>query len=239
MTQKISWNLTCVSAYWKVNNKHGNNYEQWFHTTLKVHCPYVFFSDKETIEIIKKYRANLPTTYVEYNIKDFFTYNYKDKMKTHPQHCPSIELNLIWNEKIFLIQKALQINPYHSDYFMWIDAGICTLRNRMPPPIRFPNINTLSRLPKDKFIYSASQPYNHTLFKKGQYHLHHYISGTYMLHKNIINTFVEIYKCYLHKLVDKSDIWTDQVILTHIYKDKKELFYKLSDGYGTILYKLF
>ena len=44
MTQKISWNLTCVSAYWKVNNKHGNNYEQWFHTTLKVHCPYVFFS---------------------------------------------------------------------------------------------------------------------------------------------------------------------------------------------------
>jgi len=29
------------------------------------------------------------------------------------------------------------------------------------------------------------------------------------------------------------------VILTHIYKDHKELFYKLCDGYGTIIEKLF
>ena len=41
------------------------------------------------------------------------------------------------------------------------------------------------------------------------------------------------------KLIDKNDIWTDQVILTHIYKDNKDLFYKLCDGYGTMVRTLF
>ena len=51
-------------------------------------------------------------------------------MKTHPKHCPSIELNLIWNEKIFFIEKAKNINPFNSEYFMWVDAGICTFRKK-------------------------------------------------------------------------------------------------------------
>ena len=39
-------------------------------------------------------------------------------------------------------------------------------------------------------------------------------------------------------LIDKNDIWTDQVILTMIYRDNKELFYKLCDGYGSIVTNL-
>ncbi len=231
--------LTCVSGYWRIKNKHGNNFETWFNTTLKINCPYVFFSDKETIEIIKKYRGNLPTYYIECNIEDFFTYKYKDKMIIHNIHCPSIELNLIWNEKIFLIQKALKINPFNSDYFMWMDAGMSSFRNRMPPNCPFPNINKLNKLSKDKFIYSSSHNFTYNEnFKKGQYHLHHHVSGTYLLHKSIINKFVDIYKDYLN-LIDKNDIWTDQVILTLIYKDKREIFFKLCDNYATIPFYLF
>ena len=43
-------------------------------------------------------------------------------MISNQTHCPSIELNLIWNEKIFMIQRALKINPFSSDFFMRIDA---------------------------------------------------------------------------------------------------------------------
>ena len=43
-------------------------------------------------------------------------------MITHPIHCPSIELNLIWNEKT----KNININPLNSDFFRCIDASICT-----------------------------------------------------------------------------------------------------------------
>lgn len=230
--------LTCVSGYWKIKNKHGNKFDNWFKNTLKINCPYIFFGDKESIALIKKYRGELSTYYIEYNIEEFITYKYKNNMITNSVHCPSIELNLIWNEKIFMIQRALKINPFLSDFFMWIDAGICVYRNNPPPSISFPNINILNKLPKDKFIYSASTKYNEYFVKINNYY--HHISATSMiLHKNIIDKIINLYKKYLDKLLDKNNIWTEQVIWTHIYKDNKNLFLKACDGYGNLVHKLY
>lgn len=226
------YKLTCVTGYWNVKNKHDNKFNTWFKNTLKINCPYIVFGDKNTLEIIKLYRKNYPTVYIEQDIIDFNTYKYKDRMITYPIHCPSVELNLIWNEKIFLIKKAFELNPFLSDYFCWVDAGICIYRDIQPPDTPFPNIGKLSILPTNKFIYSASNTYNSLLVTPSNYY--HHISGTYILHKNIISDFANLYDEYLNKLVDKNNIWTDQVILTHIYKDNTHLFHKLCDGYGTI-----
>jgi len=199
--------LTCVSGYWKIKNKHGNKFNDWFHNTLKINCPYVFFGDKESIEMVKEYRGDLPTHYITCNIEDFTSYKYKDRMITHPIHCPSIELNLIWNEKIFFIKKTLELNPFNSEFFCWIDAGICTYRDNKPSTTSFPNIEKMNNLPKNKFIYSSSQPYYDHFVNINYYH---HVSGTsYILHKNIIDIFVNKYIQYLEKLVDKSNIWTD------------------------------
>ena len=229
---EIKSNLTCVSGYWKVKNKH-NNYDDWFDKTLMINCPYIFFSDKETITFIKKYRKNLPTFYIEMNLDEFETYKYKDKMITHPIHCPSIELNLIWNEKIFLIKRALEINPYLSDFFIWVDAGICSYRINSPPKKIFPDENKLKKLPNDKFIFCSSNTYNPNYVLPNNYY--HSVSGTFILHKNIIKDFTKLYEKYLDKLLDKNNIWTDQVILTHMFKDKNDLFFKLCEGYGSII----
>jgi len=230
--------MTCVSGYWVVKNKHGENYtNKWLQNTLQINCPYVFFSDKETIKIIKTHRRTLPTFYVEYNIPEFVTNIYKDKIITHPVHCPSVELNLIWNEKIFLIKKALDLNPFSSDFFCWVDAGICVYRNKPPPIAAFPNIDKLYALPKDKFIYSSSMPYDLNKVKTDEYY--HHISGTFIIHKNIIHEFVKLYKEYLDRLIETPNIWTEQVILTHIFKDHQRLFYKLCDGYGAIFPHLY
>ena len=192
----------------------------------------MFFTNKENIDIIKKFRKNIPTYYIECYIKDFYTYKYRNKMITDQIHCPSIELNLIWNEKIFMIQKAYEINPFNSEWFKWIDAGICIYRDSKPPEKLFPDIIKLNNLSKDKFIYSSSNILQEILITKTNYY--HHISGTFILYKNLINKFIEIYKAYLDKLLDNNNIWTDQVILTHIFKDNKDLFFKLCDGYGEI-----
>lgn len=227
--------LTCVSGFWKIKNKHDNKFEQWFDNTLKINCPYMFFGNKEAISMVKKYRQELPTHYIELNIEDFKTYKYRKNMKIDNIHCPSIELNLVWNEKIFMIQKACKINPFSSEFFCWVDAGICTYRNNSPPTCAFPCIDILEKLPKNKFIYSSSNvKFEKEKFKKGMYYLYHHISGTYLLHKSIINNVASLYTSYLSS-IDKEDIWTDQVILTLLFKDNQELFYKCCDGYGTII----
>jgi len=230
--------LTCVSAYYPVKNKHSNKYLEWFKNTLSIQCPYVFFTPKDTVHIIKSFRKDLPTYYIQCEIEDFYTYKYKDKMLTHAGDCPSVELNLIWNEKLFMVQKASEINPFNSEWFKWIDAGTCVFRDFPPPSIPFPNPSALISMPTDKFIFSSSLEYYALAVILKQYT--HHISGTsYLLHKSYIAKFVEIYKQYMERLIDKSNIWTDQVILTHIYKDYPEFFYKACDGYGEITTMLY
>jgi len=230
--------LTCITGYWKVKNKHYDNYIKWFENTIKVNCPYIVYGNKETIQEIKKHRSNLPTYYIEYNIEDFYTNKYKDLMIIDGVHCPSVELNMIWNEKIIMLENAANINPFNSEYFCWIDAGICCLRNKPPPITPFPNSNKLDKLPKNKFIYSSSLEYDEKkILNQINYH---YISGTaYILHKSLVKTFSELYKKYMEKLINKNNIWTDQVILTRIFLDNKDLFYKLCDGYGEVINYLY
>ena len=227
------YEFTCVTGYWNVKNKHDNKFIEWFNKTLKINCTYVIFGDKLSIELMKFYRQDLPSIYIELDITEFHTYKYKNKMISHPIHCPSIELNLIWNEKIFLIKKAYEMNPFNSNFFCWVDAGICIYRDKYPPSKLFPNPRKIINLPINKFIYSSSSSYDEKLVRNNNYY--HHISGTtYILHKNIIPYFTKLYDTYLTKLVDKNNIWTEQVILTHIYKDNKKLFHKLCSGYGTV-----
>ena len=239
--KQITYPLTCVTGFWPVKNKHGPRIIDWFKTTLKINCPYVVFSSKEGIELIKKYRLTLPTYYIECKIEDFYTYKYKNKMVIDPVHCPSVELNLIWNEKMILVDKAHQINPFNSEFFCWVDAAICVYRNNSPPPNPFPNLNKLRLLPKDKFIYSMSTQWNPNAVTNNSYY--HHVSGTYIIHRDIIIHFTDVYKAYMDRIfmddsINKSNIWTDQVILTHIFKAFPHKFYKLCDGYGTIFLNL-
>lgn len=229
---------TCVSGYWAVKNKHDNNYNKWFKNTLAVNCPYVFFSNREGIEFIKQFRQGLPTHFIELEIKDFECYKYKSILKTHPGHCPSVELNLIWHEKLFLIKRASELNPFNSEWFHWIDAGQCIYRDEAPPCSVFPTPGKIDKLPKDMFIYSSSDAYIEGKVSKTNYY--HHIAGTsYLLHKTLINKFILIYKEYLEKLSNSSSVITDQIVLTHIYKDNKELFHKLCDGYGEVTRELY
>lgn len=235
-------NLTCVSGYWPVKNKHGDKYLRWFKNSLKIQCPYVFFGNKESIEIIKPFRKDIPTYYIECEIKDFYTYKFKKKIITHPIHCPSKELNLIWNEKIFLIQKASKLNPFNTDYFKWTDAGIFVYRDAPPPNKPLVNEEKLNKFPKDKVIFSSSN--NFCEYEKiSKTNHYHYISGEIMMHRNIVDEMTEIYKKYINELMSEDNIWTDQVIWTHIYKDHPNLFYKLwygnDYGYGAIIKYLY
>jgi hypothetical protein len=161
-------------------------------------------------------------------------------MKIDDYHCPSIELNLIWNEKIFMIKRAYEINPFGSEWFKWIDAGICIYRNIRPPNKPFPNATILNKLPKDLVIYSSSNTITADMNKITPTNNYHHVCGTsYLVNKYIINDFAEIYEKYMDVLINKNNIWTDQVLMTHIFKHNTKRFYKLVDGYGELTRVLF
>ena len=229
--------LTCVSCFYEVPNKHGNKFYEWFKNTLSINCPYVIFTTENLVSMLQQYRHGLPTYFIICPITEFYTFQYKDRMVTHPIHCPSVELNLIWNEKMNMMKKAHDINIFKSDWFMWVDAGICVFRNRSPPSRSISNLPKLEKLPKNKLIYTSSEPYVEKYVRSNSYY--HHVSGTFMMHSNMLSDFVDLYYESLNNLLSHANIWTDQVILTHIYKGQPELFYKIADGYGVILHFLY
>lgn len=231
----MEYTTTCVSGYWNIINKHDSyKFVSWFENTLRINCPYVFFGTKETIEMAKLFRRELPTHYIELQIEDFYTYQYKNRILIDSAHCPSAELNIIWNEKIFLIEKAKQLNIFNTDFFAWMDAGVCTYRDRKPPLEPFPNAEKLSLLPKNRFLFtSSSMPYFES--DKLVNSNYHFISGTYILHIDIIDTIVSLYKEYIHTYMEPTRIYTDQVLLTYIYRDHPHLFHQVGHDYGAIL----
>ncbi len=228
--------LTIVSGYWKVHNKHDNKFQDWFDKTLKINCPYIFFGNEESINMVKQHRANLPTHYVKCEIEEFYTYRHIHTVQTHPIHCPSKELNLIWNEKMFLMQRAAELNIFNSDYFAWIDAGICIFRNEMPPDSVFPNPDKLAKLPQDKFIFTSSVERFNPLHVNNNNYYHFVSAGVFIMHKSFIEKFVDIYKRFVDNLLPRNSwIYTEQVILTHILKIFPNLFFRMTHGWGNII----
>lgn len=96
----------CVSGYWNIHNKRdSNNYLNWFEKTLPLKCDFYFFGND--IELYNNYilknRTKLQTNYSCLNIKNFkcYIYNLKNKnILLNEHYCPSIELWMIWMEKI-------------------------------------------------------------------------------------------------------------------------------------------
>ena len=67
---------------------------------------------------------------------------------------------MIWNEKLKFIEKAININPFKTDYFAWIDIGYVRNKIYIDRYLKkgFPNINYL----KEDKIYMLNIDYNFT-----------------------------------------------------------------------------
>jgi hypothetical protein len=156
---------------------------------------------------------------VERELTDFVTYKFKDRIETDPVHCPSAELGLVWNEKIFMIKDATTLNPFQSDYFAWVDAGLCVYREHAPPPYPF---QTLSFLDHDRFNYTSCPD--------------HKVTGTYALAKLAAPRYASM---YLEKLLQSPVIFTDQITWSAIYADRPDLFHRVGQGYGTLFQKFY
>jgi hypothetical protein len=233
--------LTVVSCFYLINNKYKDNYRFWLKNSLKINAPYVFFGTKETIEMAKSIRKNLPTYYIDLEIINFETYKYIDYIVEDHVHCPSRELAMIWLNKLFFIKRAVEINPFNTEQFAWVDAGIYFYRN-LHPPLKTFDEEKIKKLPTDRFIFSSSEYkfFIPDLVKDNN--LYHYISGNFIISKYLISQVCEIYDEILKdKLPLKNKCYTnDQVFYTimyHMFGDG--MFYKLSDGYGAVINELY
>ena len=127
--------ITIVTCYLTIDkSKRGKqNYKIWLMNYLSIindNNIVIYCNCDEIINIIEKIRCNFSnsTKIIKVNIKDLYSYKYIDYFikdnKRDPERYHSIELYLIWNNKVAFMYDVYKNNYFDTEYYMWTDIGM-------------------------------------------------------------------------------------------------------------------
>ena len=151
--------MCVVTCYFKIKSKHpDSHYISWMKHMLAMETPMVIFCDKESYPMIhaqRPYFTKIIITTLEelhsYKYIDTYRANYEVDHETY--HSP--ELYVLWSEKIHFLKQAITMNPFHSDYFLWVDIGCF----RISSPIKWPNPERIASLDNTKVLALNVTPF--------------------------------------------------------------------------------
>lgn len=161
-------NITIVSALIANcnNDKTINKYIELGELLIKSNINKLLFIDESIYNRFQKY-INNNTIIIKISKKDIYLYNFLNKMtkfnlNTDNMKKDTIDYIFLICNKTEFIRKAIEINPFNSNNFIWIDFG---LRHVFDSDINFTNqINHLNHKYYDKVrignIWNLNANYN-------------------------------------------------------------------------------
>jgi Bacterial protein of unknown function (HtrL_YibB) len=161
---------TIVTAYFKLKISKASHdvYKGWMQNMLINSNPMVIFCDVESSSFIESVRRLVDpelihTHIILTEITDFHSHKYGEtfiehfEMDTEKRVGHNIALYMIWAEKSHFLKRAIEIDPFQSDYFLWTDIGCFRREN-----IQFrdwPNPLRVAAMPKDKVLLLSVFPF--------------------------------------------------------------------------------
>jgi hypothetical protein len=194
-----------VSCFYTVNSKYSdskegttNVYLNYFNNSMRINSSYVFFyEDYEILKSLQNIRnyENYVTDWEYHPIKDFHFHhllnnsnNINNNFKWNETEMT--ELKLIWFEKIKMIYKASLM--YKSEWYIWIDSGINTYRNYLPPQEWWPSYN-LGEKYGNKFVI-------HNF--RGRFA---FAATSFAIHSSLVTTIYDLFYFNYHECVKNNE----------------------------------
>lgn len=126
---------TIVTAYFDLHSKAKHSagaYADWVASFYQnVDHAMVIFTDRQTIREVEQLRAGKPTLFYVYEdlwgLPKLAAMSQAYKTIQHARdpegdlHIP--ELYMIWNSKLFMLNKTSDEDWYSSEFFVWVDSG--------------------------------------------------------------------------------------------------------------------
>jgi hypothetical protein len=122
--------VTVVTAFYEIPSKFSKEtYWNWFHNFAKIPCNLMVFTSPGLVHKVSEQRKTLAskTCIISVPFNQLFHYQFIDKYKKqhvkdyYKDHSP--ELYVIWAEKIKFIHRAIDINHFKTNKFIWCDFG--------------------------------------------------------------------------------------------------------------------
>ena len=252
--QNEEQSVTIVSAYYPVKSKRTTDkyIESIKNVWSQVSCNLVFFTNKELTPFIEDVRKNFK------NKTKIFTLELDEfeALKKYPepfwkkQHerdyenfHHSNELYTIWFEKKEFVMKAIDNNPFNSEYFIWCDAGIRLDNDILEKSKNLPFL--INKIPQDKILLLKIKDFSDksidTDFEKMREYLNvgaTVIPGSINAWKQFNREYDEMMQYYIetNRFAGKEqNIMTSMVIKN---KDLYEMIDIIQDDWSTLYYYL-
>jgi hypothetical protein len=161
-------NSTVVSAYYHMRAKHSTDeYIRWLNNFLgSIDCNLIFFCEENMLSILKNMRKKYlhrtlfitlsKTEWVAYSKFDLNFWQEQNKVDRE-QNIHNYELYTVWYEKKEFVKRAIQINHFNTETFIWCDAGAFRNEYVLNDLKYFGNDN--SNIPKDKVVLLLIEQY--------------------------------------------------------------------------------
>jgi len=223
------YDVTVVTAYYPIKSKFNiSDYIQWLEFWKDQPCNLVFFTSPEYVSLIENLREKFKTktkvislefekleAFQKYS-KDFWIKEKEKDFETYHNY----ELYAIWYEKKEFVKKAIQLNPFSTNKFVWCDAGICRMDSWRDFIRKFP----LSyKIPNDKFLVLRITDFEQfDDFLK----INCVGGGILAARKELWLEFCESYDSMLKKYIEQNKfVGKDQSIIASMIKEFPEFFH--------------
>jgi len=239
-------NTTLITALYNIQREENgdgrkwSDYLEWFKETLQIPIPMIIFieEDDSLTEFIKKYRIpNVKTNIIYqplFRLPYAYYYNsfteilnsesYKSKIRDlNRVECILPFYNIIQYSKFKWLETIVNENPFQSEYFFWIDAGI----SRFIPTELYTKIKSLLQLPSNQLVIQHnhllhSYPINEDYLWDSQCLMCGTMFGG---DKDAIINMARVIDKELDEQVPRRWINNEQILLAYIYKNNPEWFH--------------
>jgi len=244
-------NVTFVTALYNIqretqgDGRKWTDYLEWFRETLRLPFPMMVFVPSELEAFVKEHRTGFPKTMVVIQELEEIPYAYlAEKMASilaSPEYQGRIQApqrvecklpfySLVQFSKFKWLRKAVTLNPFDSEYFYWIDAGI----SRFIPNIPVRTFVKELRIPKKKLHIQCN--YEHRSYQVTENYLWEaqcLLCGTsFGGDKEALMEIDELVEGVLRKMVGMNLSNNEQIALGYIEKRHPRLFHLVLNDSG-------
>lgn len=123
--------ITFCTCWYIVKSKFDiSTYKKWMANILNHvnHFNLVIYTNKESYYVIEPFIKSNKLKVIFKDWEEFYTYKWKDEWinnhnKNKLLNHTHWKLNMLWNEKIFFVNDAIQNNYFDTDWYGWCDIG--------------------------------------------------------------------------------------------------------------------
>jgi len=225
---------TVVTCYYKIKSKHSpEEYDEWLTNFLSnIECNLVIFTSPDLKDYLLDKRPDHLKSKTHIICEEIHELELAKKYENYWDYQYSIdnqqscgrtkECYILWNSKLWFLKKAIELNIFQSDKYVWTDIGCFRHSNYELIQVlkNYPDYNSISNNKIDIILIYPIK-YREQYYFLDEVHFSGSIFGS---HKDVLLKFYDLFYNRFDEFIQKSlFIGCDQQIFSSIYNTNPEL----------------